>query len=98
MEKIKWSGKVTNEQVLERIGEKRSLRRKANWIGHILRRNCLLHYVIEGQMTEVKGGGRRRTQLLNDLRNRRRYWELKEEAEDRKRWIRQCSIEHKYLP
>ena len=26
MEKIKWSDKVTNEQVLERIGEKRTLR------------------------------------------------------------------------
>jgi hypothetical protein len=33
-------------------------------------------------MTEVKGVGRRRTKLLGDLRNRRRYWELKEEAED----------------
>jgi hypothetical protein len=39
-------------------------------------------------MTEVKGVGRKRTQLLYDLRNRRRYWELKEEAEDRKRWRR----------
>ena len=50
MEKIKWSDKLTIEQVLERIGEKRTflnniLRRKANWIGHILRRNCLLHGV-----------------------------------------------------
>ena len=32
-------------------------------------------------MTEVKGVGRRRTQLFDDFRNRRRYWELK--AEDR---------------
>jgi hypothetical protein len=40
-------------------------------------------------MTEVKGvGRRRRTQLLDVLRNRRRYWELKEEAENRKRWKR----------
>ena len=59
MEKIKWSEKVNNEQVLERIGEKRTLlnnilRRKANWIGHILRRNCLLHDAIEGEMAEVK--------------------------------------------
>jgi hypothetical protein len=59
MENIKWSEKVTNEQVLESTGEKRILinnilRRKANWIGHILRRNCLLHDVTEGQMTEVK--------------------------------------------
>ena len=62
---------------------------KANWIGRILRRNCLFHDGIEGQMTEVKGIGRRRTQLLDDLRNRRRYWELKEEAEDRITWKRQ---------
>ena len=81
----------TNEQVLDRIGEKRTLlnnilRRKANCIGHILRRNCLLHDAIEGQMMEVKGVGRRRTQLLDNLKDRRRYWELKEEANDRKRW------------
>jgi hypothetical protein len=59
--------------------------RKANWIGNVLKRNCP-HDVIEGQMTEMKGVGRRRTQLLDDFRNRRRYWELKEEAEDRKSW------------
>ena len=75
MEKIKWSEKVTNEQVLEHIGDKRTLLknilcRKANWIGHILRRNCLLHNAIEGQMMKEKGvGRRRRTQLLDDLRN-----------------------------
>ena len=66
MEKIKWPEKVTNEQVVERIGEKRILlnnilSRKANWIDHILRRNCLLHDSIEGQTTEVKGAGRRET-------------------------------------
>ena len=70
MEKIKWSGKVTHEQVLERIGEKRThlnniLRIKANCVGHIVRRNCLLHDATEGQMTEVKGVERRK-QLLDD--------------------------------
>ena len=87
VDKIKWSEEVTDEQVLECIEEKRTLlnnilRRKANWIGHILRRNCLLHDAI-GQLMEVKGV-ERRTQLLDDLRNRRRSWEQKEEAEDRK--------------
>jgi hypothetical protein len=58
MEKITWSEEVTNHQVIERIGEKRTLinnvqRRKVNWIGHILRRNCLLRDATEGQMTEV---------------------------------------------
>jgi hypothetical protein len=84
--------KLNNEQVLDRVGEKSTLlynilRRNANWIGHFLRRNCFLHDAIEGQMTELKGVGRRRRriQLLYDLRNRR-YWEIKEEAEDRKKW------------
>ena len=90
MEKTKLSGKVTNELVLDRIGEKRThlnniICRKANWISHILRRNCLLHGAIEGQMMEVKGVGRRRTQPLDYLRNRRIYWEIKEEPEDRNR-------------
>ena len=61
-----------------------TLRRKVNCIDHILRRNCLLHDAIEGQMTKVKGVGRRRAKLLDDLRNRRRCRELKEEAEVRK--------------
>ena len=36
-------------------------------------------------MTEVKEIGKRRTQLLDDLKKRRRYWELKEEAENREK-------------
>ena len=90
MEKIKCSEKVTNEDVHGRIEEKRRfpnniLRRKANWSGHILRINCLLHDAVEGQIPEVKRVGRS-TQLFDYLINRRRYWELKEESEDRKRW------------
>ena len=58
METIKWPEKVTTEDD-EHIEEKRTLlnnilRTKANWIGHILRINCLLHDAIEAQMTEVK--------------------------------------------
>ena len=60
----------------------------------------LLLDATEGQMTEVKGVERRRT--LDDLRNRRRYWELKEEAEDRNRWKRPFTNQtreiHTYLP
>jgi hypothetical protein len=65
-------------------------RRKANWIGHILLRNCLLKHVIEGKLEgriEVTGRqGRRRKQLLDDLKEKRRYWKLKEEALDRTQW------------
>jgi hypothetical protein len=94
MEKIKWTENGTNREVIECLEEKRTLlnnilRTKANWISHILRRNCFLDVAIDGQRTEIKGAGRRRTQLLSDFKNRRRYWELMKEAEDRKRWKRQ---------
>jgi hypothetical protein len=47
MEKISWTDRVRNEEVLDRGKEERNIihtvkRRKANWIGHVLRRNCLL--------------------------------------------------------
>jgi hypothetical protein len=63
---------------------------KANWIGHILRRNCLLQRVIEGKIKgaiEVTGRrGRRRRKLLDELKERRGYSHLKEEALDRTLW------------
>ena len=46
-------------------------------------------------MTEVQGIGGRRTQLLDYLRNRIRYWKLKEEAADRKCGNYSLSMEHK---
>ena len=65
-------------------------KRKANWIGHILRRNCLLQRVTEGKIQggiEVTGRqGRRRRKLLDDLKERRGYSHLKEEALDRTMW------------
>ena len=61
--------------------------RKANWIGHILRRNCLVKQVIEGkikgEMEVTIRGERRRKKLLDDLKDRRGYSYLKEEALDR---------------
>ena len=78
-----------------RVKEQRNIlhevsKRKANWIGHILRGNCLLQRVIEGK---IKGGievtgrrGRRRRTLLDDLKERRGYSHLKEEALDRTMW------------
>jgi hypothetical protein len=54
MENIIWAKRVKNEEVLHRVMEKNIVhsmkRRKANWIGHILRRNCLLKHVIEGKL------------------------------------------------
>jgi hypothetical protein len=95
MEKISWTDRVRNEEVLHRVKEERNILhtvkgRKANWIGHILRRNCLLKHVMEGklggriEMTERRG--RRRKRLLDDLKEKRRYWKLKEETLDRPQW------------
>jgi hypothetical protein len=59
-------------------------RRKGNWVGHILRRNCLLKHVfegkIEGSIEETGRQGRRRKQLLDDLKDLRGYCKFKEEA------------------
>ena len=56
----------------------------SSWIGHILRRNCLLKQVIEGKikgaMEVTRRRGRRRKKLLDDLKDRRGYSHLKEEA------------------
>ena len=58
--------------------------------GHILRRNCLLKQVIEGkikgQIEVTRSQGRRRKKLLDDLKDRRGYCELKVEALDRTMW------------
>jgi hypothetical protein len=95
MEKISWTDHVTNEDVLLRVKEQRNIpheirKRKANWIGHILHRNSLLQRVIEGK---IKGGievtgrrGIRRRKLLDDLKKRRGYCHLNEEALDRTMW------------
>jgi len=47
-------------------------RRKAGWSGHVLRRNCLLKYFIEGKVAGTGRQGRRRKQLLDDLKETRR--------------------------
>ena len=95
MEKISWTDHVRNEDVLLRVKEQRNIlheirKRKANWIGHILRRNCLLQRFIEGKIKvgiEVTGRrGRRRRKLLDDRKERRGYSHLREEALDRTMW------------
>jgi hypothetical protein len=86
---ISWTDCVRSDEVLRRVKEERNIlhtikRRKVNWVGHILRRNCLLKHVIEGKcegrIAMTGRRGRWRKQLLDDLKGKRRYWKLKEEA------------------
>jgi hypothetical protein len=86
---------VRNEEVLHGVKEEMDIvhtiqQRRANCIGHILSRNCLLIHVIEGKIEgriEVTTRrGRRRKQLLDGLKEKRGYWKLKDEALDRTLW------------
>jgi len=95
LEKISWTDHVRNEEVLLRVNEQRNIlheisKRKSNWIGHILRINCLLKQVIEGkvkgEMKVARRRGRRRKKLLDGLKDKRGYSHLKEEALDRTMW------------
>jgi hypothetical protein len=67
------------QRVLHRVKEERNIlhtvkRRKAKWIGHILRRNCLVKHVIErklkGRIEMTGRRGRRRKQLLDDIKEK----------------------------
>jgi hypothetical protein len=93
MEKISWTDHVRNEEVLLRVKEQKNIlheksKRKANWIGHILRKHLLLQRVIE---EKTKGGievtgrrGRRRRSYWMALR--KGYSHFKEEALDGTKW------------
>jgi hypothetical protein len=67
---------VRNEEVLLRVNEQRNIlheirKRKANWIGHILRIHCLQKKVIEGkikgEIEMTRRRGRRSNKLLYDV-------------------------------
>ena len=95
MEKISWTYHVRNEEVLLQVNEQRDIlhairKRKANWIGHILRRNCVIRQVIEGkikgEMEVTRRRGRGRKKLLDDLKEGTAYCHLKGGALNRTVW------------
>jgi hypothetical protein len=90
-----WTDRVRGEEVLRRFKEERYIlhaikRREDNLMGHLLRRNCPLKRVIEGNIEvriEMKGRrGRRRQQLLDDIKETNRCWKWKERVLDRTLW------------
>ena len=65
MQRVKCTDKIKNAVVLEKVGEGRTVlelirKRKRNWLGHWLRRNCLLKDALEGMVNGKKVRGRRR--------------------------------------
>jgi hypothetical protein len=90
---ISWTDRVIDEEVLQRVKEKRNILhtingRKANWIGSIFCRHCVLKQILktEGRIEVTGRRGRRRKQLLYGLKITKGYRILKEEALDRILW------------
>jgi hypothetical protein len=69
---------VINGEVLRKVKEERNIlhttRREANWTGHIFYRNCLLTRVVKGEIERIGRRRRRHKQLLDDLKEKRIYW------------------------
>ena len=100
MEKISWTEKVSNEEVLTRVGERRCLirtitERKKNWIGHVLRGKGLLRDVMEGRMLGKRGRGRPRIGMIDEIKEGS-YVKMKRRAEvreQRRQWTpRTCQL------
>ena len=78
-------------EVSHRVKEERNMiqtikRKKVKWFHHIWRRNCLLKHIIEANIEGKRRRGRRHEQLLNDLKENKRYWNMKEQALDHTPW------------
>ena len=72
MERVSWMDKITNEEMLNKVGEKRQLIRvirnkQKNWIGHVLKGEGLLREVMEGRMEVKRVRGRPRKGMLDEL-------------------------------
>ena len=69
---------MRNEEVFHVVLKERNTlhtvkERKSNWMGHILRSNCLLNHVFEGKIVAGEKWRRRRKQLLDDFKEKRGY-------------------------
>jgi len=89
IEKISWSAKVSNFEVLNRVKENRYIintinQRKRRWLGHVLRHYVLLRDILEGRMTGKRTRGRKRQQLMSNICEG--YETAKNRAEDRCLW------------
>ena len=90
MEKISWKDRKTNDEVLNLVGERRCLietimRRKKNWIGHVLRGESLMKDVLEGRMDGKRSQGRPRIGMT-DMLKVTTYQDMKKKAENREEW------------
>ncbi|KAJ4447252.1 hypothetical protein ANN_09256 [Periplaneta americana] len=91
VERKKWTDRIRNEAVLERVGKERMIlkmmrKRKRNCLSHWLRRNCLLEDALEGMVNGRRVRGRIKYQMIDDIKVYESYEETKRKAENRKDW------------
>ena len=72
MEKISWTAKVSNSEVLNQVEENSCIintinQQKCRWLGHVLRHDVLLRDILEGRMTGKCTRGRKRLQLMSNI-------------------------------
>jgi hypothetical protein len=58
MQNISWTGRERNEEVLQGVKKEMNIlhkikKMKADCIGHILRKNCILKHITEGKIERV---------------------------------------------
>jgi hypothetical protein len=75
MKGIIWTNHIKNEDISHRVEKERSVlhvmkRKRANWIGHMVPRNCLLKQVMKGKIEGTGRQGRRCKKLVEDLREK----------------------------
>ena len=102
MERVKWTDKIKNAVVLERVGEGRTMlelikKRKRNWLGHRLKRNCLLKDTPEGMDNWKNVGERRRHQIIDNIMINRLHADTKRKAENMVEW-KMLSVQLKTWP
>jgi len=105
MEKISWTAKVSNSEVLNRVSENCCIisminQRKRRWLGHVLRHNVILWDVLEGRMTGKCTRGERDyswwATYARDMKQQRN--ELKTDVCDVSQWWESLTCYYSRIP
>ena len=91
LERVKWTDKIKSAYVLERGGKGRIMlelikKKKRNWLGLWLRRNCLLKDALEGMVKGKKVRSRRRYKMIDNIIINGLYEDMKRKAEKKVEW------------